>query len=42
MRGVEGLFVAAAWYTVQAPNVDTAEAMAILRGCERAATLGHR
>nr|XP_017184705.1 uncharacterized protein LOC108172102 [Malus domestica] len=42
IRDVEGQFVAAARYAIQTPNVVSAEAMAILRGCELAIALGHQ
>lgn len=42
IRDVEGQFVAAARYAIQAPNVVSAEAMAILRGCQLVVALGHQ
>lgn len=42
IHDVEGQFVAMAWYAIQALNVVSAEAMAILRGCELAIALGHQ
>lgn len=40
MRDVEGQFVVTARYAIKAPHVATAEAIAIMRGCELAIALG--
>jgi len=42
IRGAMGQFVVAAQFAVQAPNASTAEALAMLRGCQLAANLGYR
>nr|XP_017178544.2 uncharacterized protein LOC108169546 [Malus domestica] len=42
MRAAGAVFVAAARYSITAPNVATAEALALLHECEMGASLGHR